>query len=78
MKKLSRLKLIQFDKEELEARQKNVLKGGGSGYCYCTCSGCSCESWDGSGYMPRSQSSSDVFTGSLSASGAANKLSNFG
>jgi natural product precursor len=40
MKKLSKLKLTQLSKAELEERQMNVLKGGA---CPCTCTAhCGC------------------------------------
>jgi natural product precursor len=38
MNRLSKLKLSQLSKDELEARQMTALKGGG----YCICFGCLC------------------------------------
>jgi natural product precursor len=77
MKNLSKLKLIQFDKDELEARQMNVLKGG-SGYCRCTCPEvCYCPSWDGTGLMPPGQSTTDMGKTDSTGQYAALKVSVF-
>ncbi|MDR1223234.1 MAG: TIGR04149 family rSAM-modified RiPP [Tannerella sp.] len=59
MKKLENLKLNHLSKDALDARQKNALKGGGD-TCWCTCHPCLCASWDGTGYMPPGQSSTDM------------------
>ena len=37
MKKLSKLKLNQISKNELEQRAMNALRGGGCGTCSCSC-----------------------------------------
>ena len=43
MKKLSKLKLTNVDKEELEAKKMNLLRGGEICYCGCSCSAnCPC------------------------------------
>jgi natural product precursor len=43
MKKLSKLKLTNVDKEELEAKKMNLLKGGEECSCSCGCAAnCSC------------------------------------
>lgn len=43
MKKIGKLKLINLCKEELEANQMRVLKGGDTCSCCCSCqANCSC------------------------------------
>jgi natural product precursor len=43
MKKLSKLKLTNVDKKELEAKKMNLLRGGDMCYCTCTCiAACPC------------------------------------
>ena len=42
MKKLSKLKLTQLGKSELDVRQMNALQGGGGCVCACTCFHCIC------------------------------------
>lgn len=43
MKKLSKLKLTNVDKEELEAKKMNLLKGGDTCSCTCSCvTACPC------------------------------------
>jgi natural product precursor len=43
MKKLSKLKLTNVDKKELEEKQMNFLKGGETCWCSCACSStCPC------------------------------------
>lgn len=45
MKKISKLKLIHLDKDELEAKQMNILRGGDACSCNPTCgcaANCSC------------------------------------
>jgi natural product precursor len=39
MRKLGKLKLTQLNRDELEARQMNALRGG---VCGCVCVGCAC------------------------------------
>ena len=50
MKTLSKIKLNQFSKAELEQRSLNILRGGRN--CGCSCSGgcgcpCDCSDWGG-------------------------------
>jgi natural product precursor len=66
MKKIKKLKLIQLSKDSLDAKRKSALMGGNSDVCWVTCTVCQCSSWDGTGIMPPSQSSSDLGVGYVS------------
>ena len=41
MKKITKLKLTQLSKSELDEKQMNALSGASSG-CFCGCGGCLC------------------------------------
>lgn len=64
MKTVKKLKLNYLLENELDDKQKSILKGGSS--CPCTCGGCGCPGWDGTGSMPPGQISSDAGSGSVS------------
>ena len=40
VREIKKFSLNQLNKDEMDARQKNALKGGGGGYCNCTWCGC--------------------------------------
>lgn len=63
MKKLSKIKLNQFSKDELDRRKMNALKGG----CACTYGGgcpSRCGSWVGNPYAWEIAMSADYHSGS--------------
>lgn len=55
MKKLSKIKLNQLSKEELERRQLNALMGGRSCDFYCTCGCLSSSAADGNVSSPNTK-----------------------